>query len=169
MTFRIVTRIVAGGIVAAVLASLPPVPRTPVIAGYLVFVGVVLLVELLAATTRADAGSRGSAFERALARSPSPPPRPNALTRLEDQVLLATTAALDVYVGLRPLLRDVAAQRLRMRHGVDLDVDPGRARALLGDEAWELVRPGVQPPADRFGPGISPARLTRALDAVEAL
>lgn len=169
MIVRAVLRIVGGGIVAVVLAALPPVPRTPVIAGYVVFVGAVLLVELVAATTRADAGSRGSAFERALAPPRARPARPDALARLEDQVLLATTAALDVYVGLRPLLRDVAAQRLRMRHGVDLDGEPARARALLGDEAWELVRPGLDPPHDRFGPGIAPARLARALDAVEAL
>jgi hypothetical protein len=74
-----------------------------------------------------------------------------------------------VHLRLRPALREAAAQRLRVRHGVDLDADPRRARALLGDETWELVRPDVKPPSDRFGPGITPAQLGRTLDVLEAL
>ncbi len=171
MILRFVLRALLGALVAGLLAVLAPVPRGPVLAGYLLFLGALLLIELLGVIARGLGGGTGSAFERALARRPGAAKRPDELTRLEDRVSLATGAAADVYVHLRPLLREAAAHRLRARHGVDLDRvhDRDRARSLLGDEAWELVRPDLQPPSDRFGPGIPPARLARVLDAVESL
>jgi hypothetical protein len=166
---RLLIRAFGGGTLAVVVATLAPVPGAAVLAGFLVFLAVLLVLELLRATARMQAGGIGSAFERALARRPPGPRRPDDLSRLEDQVSLATSAAVDVYLRLRPPLREAAAQRLRARHGVDLDRDPVRARALLGEETWELVRPDLEPPSDRFGPGIAPARLDRVLDALEAL
>jgi hypothetical protein len=127
------------------------------------------VLELVAAAARAQPAGAASAFERALRRKPSKAGRPDELTRLEDQVRLATVAALDTHRRLRPALREAAGHRLRVRHGVDLEADPRRARELLGEEAWELVRPVERPPTDRFAPGVSPARLGRVLDAIEAL
>jgi hypothetical protein len=139
-----------------------------VLAGYLAFVGGVVALELVAAVGRAQPPRGASAFERALRRRRPRATRPDELTRLENQVRLATVTALDAHRRLRPLLREAAAHRLRVRHGIDLDGEPARARALLGDEVWELVRPGVRPPADRKARGVSPARLARVLDAIEA-
>ena len=47
---------------------------------------------------------------------------------------------------LRPIVREIAAARLA-RHGVSLDRQPERARALLGAQTWELVRPDREAPA----------------------
>ena len=169
MIFRLLLRATVGAVAAALVGAFAPVARGPIVAGYLVFLAGLLALELVARAARAEAGGGGSAFEQALARRSGGPSRPEDLTRLEDQVSLATSASLDVYMRLRPVLRESAAQRLRVRHGVDLDADPRRARALLGEETWELVRPDLEPPTNRFGPGIEPARLGRVLDALEAL
>ena len=169
MKLRLAIRVAGGALVAGLVAAIAPVPRGPVVAGFFVFLAALLAAELVGVVARRRAGGSDSLFERAVARRPPGPRRPEDLVRLEDQIALALGAALDVYVRLRPLLREAAAERLRTRHGIDLDRDPARARSLLGDEAWALLRPDLEPPADRFGPGISQARLGRVLDAVEAL
>jgi len=166
---RLLLRLIGGAVIAGVAAALPQVGGGPVAVGYLVFLGALVALELVRAASRGHAGGAGSAFERALRRTPARAGRPDDLSRLEDQVTLATVAALDVHRRLRPALREVAAYRLRVRHGVELDADPQRASALLGAETWELVRPGLAPPANRFAPGLSPARLGRVLDSIEAL
>jgi hypothetical protein len=63
----------------------------------------------------------------------------------------------------------VAAGLLAARRGVWLDEEPAKARALLGEDAWELVRPGREPPRDRYGPGIDAARLERVLRSLETV
>jgi hypothetical protein len=40
---------------------------------------------------------------------------------------------------LRPQLVELAAHRLRRRHGVDFRRDPDRARDLVGDSLWQLM------------------------------
>jgi len=169
LVFRLTLRSLLGVLTAVFVATVSPAPVGAVVAGLFVFLGALLAVELVDGIGRAQGGGTASAFERALAARRPASKRPEDLTRIEDRVALATAAASDVYVHLRPILREAAAHRLHARHGVDLDRNGDRARSLLGAEAWELVRPDLQPPSDRFGPGISPARLARVLDAVEAL
>ena len=82
--------------------------------------------------------------------------------------MIALSNAGDVHWRLRPVLRDVAAAGVHGR-GVDLDGDPAAARALLGEEAWELVRPDRPRPQDTFAPGLSPAALDRILAVLEDL
>ncbi|MEU4196206.1 hypothetical protein AB0E69_30165 [Kribbella sp. NPDC026611] len=40
---------------------------------------------------------------------------------------------------VRPLLLELTADRLRARHGVDLERDPERAREFTGDQLWHLI------------------------------
>ena len=42
---------------------------------------------------------------------------------------------------LQGALREIAAERLLVNHNVLLERDPDGARKILGDEAWQLVRP----------------------------
>jgi hypothetical protein len=107
--------------------------------------------------------------EAALARPERLHERLPELARLEREVALAGGSAFDVHYRLRPVLREVAAGLLAARRGVLLDRDPARARALLGEEAWELVRADREPPRDRHGPGIPPDRLARVVDALESV
>jgi hypothetical protein len=70
---------------------------------------------------------------------------------------------------MRPTLREIAEYRLYDRHGVSLDEQPDRARQILGDVAWDLVRPDRDPPSNRHGPGIRPRELEDVVDKLEQL
>lgn len=107
-----------------------------------------------------------SALERALARRPPTPERPLQLERLEREVVLGCGSAFDLHFRLRQTLRQVAAQRLADRHGLDLD----RAGPdVLTAETWALLRPDREPPRDRHAIGIPLARLEAVLAEIEAI
>src|SRR5205814_5488127 len=74
-------------------------------------------------------------------------PRPAELERLERGVDLGVARAEDFHVLLRPALRGIAATLLAAR-GLDLDRDSERVRELLGEESWDLLRPGRELPGD---------------------
>jgi hypothetical protein len=95
--------------------------------------------------------------------------RPAALVRLEREVSMAGTAAFDVHYRLRPALIELAAGLLSSRRGIDLEREPDRARAVLGDEAWEIIRPDRPQPLERLGAGIDEAHLDRVVAALEAV
>jgi hypothetical protein len=108
-----------------------------------------------------------SALDAALVRR-TPTTKLDSLDRAESLVMIAVSNAGDVHWRLRPVLREVAAAGLHGR-GVDLDGDPAAARAVLGEEAWQLVRPDRPRPPDVFAPGIAPAELDRVLVVLEDL
>ena len=91
------------------------------------------------------------------------------LERTERAVLLAASNAFDVHYRLRPILREIAAQRLATRRGLSLDDDVTAARAVVGEEAWELVRGDREPPELRFGPGVQAAELGEVVAALERI
>lgn len=101
-------------------------------------------------------------------RRPSSAVRPAALERIERVVTAGRQTTGDVHVQVRPLLREIAAQALS-RHGVRLDAEPARARALLGEELFALVRLDLPPPHDRRAPGLELAQLERLTDRLERL
>jgi hypothetical protein len=121
------------------------------------------------------------ALVRALAEAaPAPereaPVRPRRLTqslpeleRTERAVLLSASNAFDVHYRLRPILREIAAQRLASRRGLTLDADQAASRELLGEDTWELVRPEREPPDLRFGPGVPAAELREVVAALERI
>ena len=104
-------------------------------------------------------------------RDPEKPeePQPIAeLDRIDRTVVLGAANEFDFHYRLRPLLRQVAAERLYGLHGVDLDRDPERARPLLGDELWEVVRPDREV-GRRSGPGLPAAGLAAHVGRLEQL
>ncbi len=109
-----------------------------------------------------------SVFDPPGQTTPTPHRLPE-LERVEREVTLAAASAYDVHFRLRPTLRDTAATLLAAGRGVSLDLQPERARQLLGEEAWELVRADRKPPADPRGPGLDRARLERVLTSLESL
>jgi hypothetical protein len=123
----------------------------------------VALVRLRAALPR-----RASAFDAAFAAKSLPGARPPSLARTEREITLATGTAFDVHYRLRPVLRTVATGLLLGR-GIDLERSPERARAVLGPDLWELVRPDRPPPSNRTAPGMPIAELERAVDELERL
>ncbi len=94
--------------------------------------------------------------------------RPAGLERLEWMVSSGRHTAGDIQVRVRPVLREIAAALLR-RRGVRLDAEPEQARALLGDELWEIVRPGRPRPRDHRAPGLELGALERLVERLERL
>lgn len=135
---------------------------------YLLGLGGVLLLALVRATREGGPSTGASDFDRALAEMSRPPADSGELTLVRD-VKHSTRSAFHLHVRLRPLLREIAAHRLAMRFGVDLDREQGRARELIGASAWELVRPERPPPADRLAPGPDLADLRVVVDELERL
>jgi hypothetical protein len=74
-------------------------------------------------------------------------------------------SAHGVHVRLRPLLAEIAMARLGRRRMLT-NVE---ARALLGDELWDVVRPGRPWPHDPRGPGLSLDELTRMIERLDRL
>jgi hypothetical protein len=97
----------------------------------------------------------------------SRPAPPATLARIEQEVALGIAGSFELHHRLRPRLRDLARELLSGRRRVFLDAEPERARAILGDEAWELVRQDREPPEDRLARGIPPAELARVVEALE--
>ena len=106
---------------------------------------------------------RGSQFEHALSRNESEPSRPAELVRIEREITLGTSSAGHLHTRLLPLLREAAAARL----GIDLELRPDRARAVLGEETWELVRPDRPEPHDRNAPGLPIRRVRAVVESLE--
>lgn len=157
----------------ALLALLALLAALLLAAGLLGFGIAILIAAALAAavlTHRTNTVYRGahSDFERALLRQKSRPGRPEELARLERIVALGVAGAGDLHMRVRPRLRAIAVTLLAVR-GIDLDLSGERARSLLGDELWALVRPDRESPADPFAPGISAERLAVAVTALETL
>lgn len=103
-------------------------------------------------------------------RSPArQPARPRQLATLERLVATTETSALQVHAYLRPVLAEIASQRLAA-HGQTLARVPDAVgRELLVERLWEVVRPNRPFPADRHGPGVRPEDLRAMLDALERL
>ena len=108
-------------------------------------------------------------LERRLQQAPPAEERVMQLEALSSRISSAESSTFDLHYRLRPLLREIAAARLARRHGVDLDRQPERSRALAGDELWELIRPDRNPPEERFAKGISNARIDELIDHLEAI
>lgn len=101
---------------------------------------------------------------RLLARRPA-----GAVLRTSVDHLAAsgTSQASGFHFRLRPVLRDIADQRLRARHGIGID-DP-EAVVHLGPDAHDLLRADRPAPDDRRRPGIDPATLDDLLTNLERL
>jgi hypothetical protein len=126
-------------------------------------------IALLALTRLAhteDAWARAaSELERALTPVKAVRTRPAELIRTERDLTLASANAGELHARLLPQLREVASARLAARRDVDL----AHAHELLGDDAWELLRPDRPAPGDRSAPGLSLRRVALLLDAIERL
>ncbi len=95
--------------------------------------------------------------------------RPVDLQRVE-RFVRANLSAAEVHFDVRPVLRDVATHRLRTRRGLELERHPDRARDLLGDSLFELVRADRPAPSDRqVRDPHSAEKVTAYVDALEAL
>jgi hypothetical protein len=109
-----------------------------------------------------------SRFEELQRARPVREPRAAELERLERAVDLGVARAEDFHLLLRPALRGIAAGLLAAR-GLDLDRDSERVRELLGEESWDLLRPGRERPSNPRRRGVEPALLRRLVEDLEQL
>jgi hypothetical protein len=102
---------------------------------------------------------------------PQLPPRSQPVGQLESVAHAldsAEASSFELHNTLRPIVREIAAARLA-RHGLSLERQPERARALLGAQAWDLVRPDREAPARGSGRGCSRDELRAIVDSLEAI
>jgi hypothetical protein len=136
---------------------------------YLLGMGGVLLLALVRTTREEEPFADSSDFDRAFAEMSRPHPSDSGELTLVRDIKQSRSSALHLHVRLRPILREIAAHRLWMRFGVDLDREQERARELIGPNAWELVRPDRLPPDDRLAPGPASAELRVVVDELERI
>jgi hypothetical protein len=88
---------------------------------------------------------------------------------MERELVLGVADADHAHRRLLPLLRAAAAARLSARHGIELERRPEAARALLGEDVWELLRPDRPEPKNRHAAGVPRDRVAAVIERVESL
>ena len=127
--------------------------------------GVLLLALVRTVNSRAPQSSPFDAAFAAMQRRPADSEAPELARDLE----LGTMNGFHLHNRVRPVLREIAENRLQSRYGVDLDSEPVRAQELVGAAAWDLVRPDRPVPADRLASGPSTRELRAVVDELESL
>jgi hypothetical protein len=161
--------VVVLGLTLGVLLLMFPGRRELIAHIFTLVAAAILLFALLHLFRASLPPARPSAFDAALRR-----PRPRQTTvpdlaQLEREVTLVLMTSFDVHYRFRPTLQGMARELLASRRGIDLDLHPETARRVLGEEAWEIVRPDREAPADRFGPGIDLPTIRATVTALEAI
>ena len=134
---------------------------------YALIVGGVGLTVAIRALRRLDSPETPLRTRRgAVDRRRRPPP---SLARFEQLAALGVASSFDLQYRLAPHLRELASGLLASRRRIDLAADRESARRILGDETWDLVRPGRPVPEDRLSRGLAPAHLTRVADSLERI
>ena len=132
---------------------------------YILVVGGVLLLNVVILIREAyPLEAPVTQIARALERDDPEPQRLPELERVERELTMSTATSFDLHTRFRPMVRDIAAARLGAR-GRKLE----ESEDELGEELWALVRPDRPVPTDRHAAGISPERVERIVDRLEAL
>ena len=136
---------------------------------FVLVVGALTVFAAVLATRQAFPLGAGSVLAEALENELRQPVRPQELERTERLLAIAATTAFDLHVRLRPILRNVAEQRLADRQGLRLDSGDPSVEEALGEELWELVRPDREAPERRFAPGLERAAMRRVIERLESI
>ena len=129
-------------------------------AWYCVAVGIGALGVL--AATRAVLAELEAPLPQPHGPVPAGDPPPAAVAPLE-RLLAAASRERRLYLhGLQPLLRDLARERLRLRHDAPGTDEP--AWRVMGDELWQWLTT-----SDPSGPAPTPQVLQRLVSAIERL
>ncbi len=170
---RLARRSIAPAILAAValvvLLALRPLSTSRALAIWVVIVAALALVVLVRHSHGSGSAQDMRRFETALRGRPETVSPPVELLRMERELELGIADATHGHRRLLPLLRAAAEARLASRHGIELDRRPDAAVALLGDEAWDLLRPDRPEPANRHGPGVPREQVAALIERVESL
>jgi hypothetical protein len=136
----------------------------PAQVGAAVAIATAAFVSLL---TTLDLAARAGLRARSARRIADPPPL-EQLRRVGQTLAAAQESEVRLIRDLRPLVRSIATMRLAWR-GVDLDRHREQARAMLGDELWDLVRAEGPRASSPFAGGISAAGLQSMIERLERI
>jgi hypothetical protein len=163
--------IVGFGLLATLLVAVAlvvaPERRELILDIYVLGLGGIAVLRLVGLTRRRLGPGERSEFDDALR-----PARFESVTvaereKLERELELGLQTAFDFHFRLRPTLVEIARNRLAGR-GVSLE-DEARAKAVLGADAWELLRPDRDAPRERHAPSLSTDELGSLVAALEKL
>jgi hypothetical protein len=157
----LVVLLVLSTLAAGGLLLVDPSIRSVTLHVYVLVLGALAMLALVAAAGDAVPRQRRSQLEAALAAAPRREQAVHELERAQRDVTLACSSAYDLHVRLLPQLREIAEARLE-RSGRRAGPD------TLG-RWWELLRPDRELPEDRFGPGIRIDELRALLAELETL
>jgi hypothetical protein len=152
-----------------VALGLRPIPVDRIVVAYVLVIAALAVTTLSRLVRDFPGATARSSFDSALRRDDEPQGRPPELVRVERELGLGMSRAGRLHTHLLPMLREAAAARLAARRGIELERRPEAARAALGDEVWELLRPDRPPPDDPNAPGIPKRRVAALIDALERL
>ena len=128
---------------------------------YVLALGVLALPAMISWLRRIVPPEGASRLAEALEPRAPELPRIPELDRIQRELSMGATREYDLHYRLRPVVREIAVDRLA-RRGLSLDSGSTAVRELLGPDLWKLVRPDRKPPHDRqaAGPGMSELRQT---------
>jgi hypothetical protein len=164
---------VVGGCAVVVVSLIRSGEAGLALDAYVLFLGALALLALTrvtrALTRDEDGPSELESFLRPQQKKRVPEEQMPSLARLEREVTLSVARAFDLHQRLRPALREIAEHRLLDRHGVSATEQPERARGLVGETAWEIIRPDRPLPSNRHAAGIHQSELEEIVDTLERL
>jgi hypothetical protein len=127
----------------------------------------IALAALVSVTTTRELAARAELRSRPARRLADARP-PEQLRKVDMTLAAARASEIGVDRDLRPLFRGIAATRLA-RRGVDIDRHPETARAILGEELWDLVRAERPSGSNLFTGGVSTAGLQSLIEGLERI
>lgn len=148
-------------LVAVSVALAQPGLQAVTLHAYVLLVGGLIMLGVVAAAGDAVPTRQRSEFDRALAAAAPGDSPLYEIERMTREVTLGATTAYDLHVRLLPQLRQIAQARLE-RSGRTMSPE------TLG-RWWELLRPDRPTPANRNAPGITPSDLRALVSDLEKM
>jgi hypothetical protein len=167
---RIALLAILSAVALPIAIALAPGQRSRLLRVELLILGACGLMAVAQLVARAAPDNGGTALDpRRPSRPPNPAP-PAGLVTIARRLQLSSIHAGDAHYWVRPMVRAIAADRLELRRGLDLD-RPGdlTVAQVLGPVAHQLAQPATRRPDDPFAPGISRSELEAAVTALEAI
>jgi hypothetical protein len=152
-----------------ILLAIPRLSTPRALAIWVVVATAFVLVALIRHSREYGEPEAASRFEQALRGRKRAAAPPEELLRMDRELVLGSADADHAQRRLLPVLRATAAARIAARHGFELERRPEAARALLGDDVWELLRPDRPEPEDRHASGVPRERIAAVIERVESL
>lgn len=148
-------------VVVIYIALAQPGVRNVAVHAYVLIVGGLVMLGVVAAAGDAVPKRHRSDFDRALAEGVRKDRPVHEVERMTREVTLGAATAYDLHMRLLPQLRQIAQARLE-RSGRSMSPE------TLG-RWWDLLRPDRPAPDDRHAAGISPSDLKALVSDLERM